>query len=160
MFCFRWSESSTPSEMCAVEMCTIVKCEQEGQQEADDEEVSNLEEAQRVIRSLRQRCRAQAHQLMSWRRAYIAREQSLERARRARCEQLALLSSRLLVFESGLARKQRDIGRLLNEHELVSRRQRRAIAQLLERATGPPEPALLAELRELDEHRQRLEGDG
>ncbi|XP_014249031.1 uncharacterized protein LOC106666377 [Cimex lectularius] len=104
----------------------------------DDEELGNegvetLEEARKMIRELRERHRHQSLQLLAWRRRYKAQEDHIARVNLERNEQLRKLSMQLMLFESRLCRKQRDIGVLLSQREGIITRQQKAIKQLQSR---------------------------
>ncbi|XP_063242160.1 uncharacterized protein LOC134542124 [Bacillus rossius redtenbacheri] len=120
-----------------------MECETQGSnQRGPDMAVDNLEDARAVIRELRERYRAQSHQLLAWRRRVRAQEEQMARLNRERAEQLKLLSSQLLLFESRLCRKQKDVGALLAQREAVIERQQRCIealqARLADAGLDPP----------------------
>ncbi|KAK7868512.1 hypothetical protein R5R35_001919 [Gryllus longicercus] len=101
-----------------------------------EEQVGSLEEARRVIRELRERHRAQAAQLMQWRRRVKAQEELCARLARERTEQLSGLAAQLLLFEARLARKQKDIASVLSAREAVILRQQRHIRALQARLSA------------------------
>ncbi|XP_069685777.1 uncharacterized protein [Periplaneta americana] len=98
-----------------------------------EDQVENLEEARKIIKNLRERYRAQSHQLLAWRRRVKAQEELVARLNRERAEQLKTLSAQLILFESRLCRKQKDISALLAQRETVILRQQRAIQLLQQR---------------------------
>ncbi|XP_018331367.1 uncharacterized protein LOC108741179 [Agrilus planipennis] len=96
----------------------------------DTQNVSDLEEAQNVIRNLRQKLKVQAQQLANYRRAYKMQDCVLARLQREKADQLKLLSSKLLLFESRLLRKQKDISLLLTHRENIIHHQQKIIENL------------------------------
>ncbi|XP_074025608.1 uncharacterized protein isoform X2 [Leptinotarsa decemlineata] len=96
-------------------------------------DVDSLEDARRLVKDLRQKTRAQAQQIMAWRRAYKMQELLISRLQREKCDQLKALSSKLLLFESRLIRKQKDISTMLNIRENIISRQQRIIETLSNR---------------------------
>ncbi|XP_067011240.1 uncharacterized protein [Anabrus simplex] len=98
-----------------------------------EERIDNLEEARKIIKDLREKHRAQSHQLLAWRRRVKAQEDLMMRLNKERTEQLKTLSSQLLLFESRLCRKQKDIGILLAQRESIILRQQRSIQVLQSR---------------------------
>ncbi|CAH2068260.1 unnamed protein product, partial [Iphiclides podalirius] len=96
----------------------------------DPLEAHTLEEARRTIRDLRMKYRAQAHQLMTWRRAHRTQEELLTRLQREKAEQLKTLSSQLLLFESRLVRKQKEITNMLAIRETIIMKQQKVIESL------------------------------
>ncbi|KAJ8680831.1 hypothetical protein QAD02_016618 [Eretmocerus hayati] len=94
------------------------------------EEVTSLEEAKNVISALRARQRAQAHQMLAWRRTLKLQEELVARLTREKADQLRSLSSQLLLFESRLCRKQKEIEACLAQRETIILRQQRVIKQL------------------------------
>ncbi|EFN74216.1 hypothetical protein EAG_14128 [Camponotus floridanus] len=176
----------------------------ESAKDGNEVEVTSLEEAKSVIAALRARQRAQAHQMLAWRRTlklqasfnyeeflharaipfrFVLDEETgqggkgrrdakrsikaitfenhktrsartdedlVARLTREKAEQLRTLSSQLLLFESRLCRKQKEIEACLSQRESIILRQQRVIRQLqsrlAERSTGtrdsPPCDAL------------------
>lgn len=98
-----------------------------------EDQVENLEEARKIIKSLHERYRAQSHQLLAWRRRVKAQEELVARLNQERADQLKSLSAQLILFESRLCRKQKDISALLTQRETVILRQQRAIQLLQQR---------------------------
>ncbi|CAK1599389.1 unnamed protein product [Parnassius mnemosyne] len=96
----------------------------------DPLEAHTLEEARRTIRDLRMKYRAQAHQLMTWRRAHRTQEELLTRLQHEKAEQLKTLSSQLLLFESRLVRKQKEITNMLALRETIIIKQQKVIETL------------------------------
>ncbi|GBP71783.1 hypothetical protein EVAR_55982_1 [Eumeta japonica] len=107
----------------------------------DPLEAHTLEEARRTIRDLRMKYRAQAHQLLTWRRAHRVQEELVTRLQREKSEQLKSLSSQLLLFESRLVRKQKEISNMLALRETIIMKQQKVIenlqAKLLENGIEP-----------------------
>ncbi|XP_066156322.1 uncharacterized protein [Euwallacea fornicatus] len=102
-----------------------------------DEQMSSdaetLEDARKLIRDLRAKTRQQAQQIMAWRRAYKMQELFITRLQREKCDQLKAISSKLLLFESRLIRKQKDIAVMLNVRETLIFKQQRLIETLTSR---------------------------
>ncbi|XP_035733617.1 uncharacterized protein LOC118446724 isoform X2 [Vespa mandarinia] len=101
--------------------------------EGNDVEVTSLEEAKSVIAALRAKQRAQAHQMLAWRRTLKLQEELVARLTREKAEQLCTLSSQLFLFESRLCRKQKEIEASLVQRESIILRQQRVIRQLQSR---------------------------
>lgn len=74
--------------------------------------------------------RAQAHQLLTWRRAHRAQEELVSSLQREKADQLKSLSSQLLLFESRLVRKQKDITSMLGVRETIIMKQQKIIENL------------------------------
>ncbi|KAK5649740.1 hypothetical protein RI129_000769 [Pyrocoelia pectoralis] len=104
---------------------------EEGEMDATD--VEGLVESRKLMRELRQKTRAQSQQIIAWRRAYKLQENLVWRLQREKADQLKFLSSKLLLFESRLIRKQKDISTLLNHRENIIHRQQRIIETLVNR---------------------------
>ncbi|CAK1548098.1 unnamed protein product [Leptosia nina] len=96
----------------------------------DPLEAYTLEEARRTIRDLRMKYRAQAHQLLTWRRAHRNQEELVNRLQIEKAEQLKMLSSQLLLFESRLVRKQKEITNMLSLRETIIMKQQKVIESL------------------------------
>lgn len=96
----------------------------------DPLEAHTLDEARRTIRDLRMKYRAQAHQLLTWRRAHRTQEELVTRLQREKAEQLKSLSSQLLLFESRLVRKQKEITSMLALRETIIMKQQKVIETL------------------------------
>ncbi|XP_022827271.1 uncharacterized protein LOC111357008 isoform X1 [Spodoptera litura] len=96
----------------------------------DPLEAHTLEEARRSIRDLRMKYRAQAHQLLTWRRAHRTQEELVTRLQKEKAEQLKSLSSQLLLFESRLVRKQKEISSMLALRETIIMKQQKVIESL------------------------------
>ncbi|XP_063393048.1 uncharacterized protein LOC134678407 [Cydia fagiglandana] len=107
----------------------------------DPIEATTLEEARRTIRDLRMKYRAQAHQLLTWRRAHRIQEDLVSRLQIEKANQLKSLSSQLLLFESRLVRKQKEICNIIAVRESIIAKQQKAIealqAKLLENGIEP-----------------------
>ncbi|XP_049820650.1 uncharacterized protein LOC109598832 isoform X2 [Aethina tumida] len=113
-------------------------------------DVDNIEDARKLVRDLRQKTRAQAQQIMAWRRAYKMQEVFVSRLQREKCDQLKALSSKLLLFESRLIRKQKDISTMLNIRENIIHRQQRIIETLSNRLIDNGLEVPQSELTELE----------
>lgn len=74
--------------------------------------------------------RAQAHQLLTWRRAHRTQEELVSRLQHEKAEQLKSLSSQLLLFESRLVRKQKEISTMLAVRETIIMKQQKVIESL------------------------------
>lgn len=74
--------------------------------------------------------RAQAHQLLTWRRAQRTQEELVTRLQKEKAEQLKTLSSQLLLFESRLVRKQKEINSMLALRETIIMKQQKVIESL------------------------------
>lgn len=74
--------------------------------------------------------RAQAHQLLTWRRAHRIQEDLVNRLQREKADQLKSLSSQLLLFESRLVRKQKEITNMLALRETIISKQQKVIENL------------------------------
>ncbi|XP_046474283.1 uncharacterized protein [Neodiprion pinetum] len=96
-------------------------------------EVTSLDEAKSVIKALLARQRAQAHQMLDWRRALKLQEDLVARLTVEKAEQLFALSSQLLLFESKLSRKQKEIEASLAQREAIILRQQQVITELQSR---------------------------
>jgi len=92
-----------------------------------------LEESRRLVKYLKDKTRAQAQQILAWRRAYKLQEVLISRLHREKADQLKALSAKLLLFESRLIRKQKDISVMLNHREVIIHRQQRIIETLTNR---------------------------
>ncbi|KAG5886473.1 hypothetical protein JTB14_026733 [Gonioctena quinquepunctata] len=113
-------------------------------------DMDSLEDARRLVRDLRQKTRAQAQQIMAWRRAYKMQELLISRLQREKCDQLKALSSKLLLFESRLIRKQKDISTMLNIRENIINRQQRIIETLSNRLIDNGLEVPQSEIHELE----------
>ncbi|CAH1176224.1 unnamed protein product [Phaedon cochleariae] len=120
-------------------------------------DVDNLEDARRLVRDLRQKSRTQAQQIMAWRRAYKMQELLISRLQREKCDQLKALSSKLLLFESRLIRKQKDISTMLNVRENIIHRQQRIIDTLSNRLIDNGLEVPQSEINELETNLPDLE---
>lgn len=74
----------------------------------------------------------------------------MQRVQREKADQLKILSSKLLLFESRLVRKQKDISTLLNHREAIIYRQQRIIEQLSNRLIENGLEAPSTDLTDLD----------
>ncbi|XP_011506203.1 PREDICTED: uncharacterized protein LOC105368780 [Ceratosolen solmsi marchali] len=116
-------------------------CEsRDGRDGRECQEVTSLEEAKAVIVALKARQRAQAHQMLAWRRTLKLQEELVARLTRENAEQLRSLSSQLLLFESRLCRKQKEIETNLAQREAIILRQQRVIRQLQNKLRHAAEP--------------------
>lgn len=101
--------------------------------EEEMESTESMAEARKLIRDLRQKTKVQTQQLIAWKRAYKMQEALVWRLQREKADQLKFLSSKLLLFESRLIRKQKDISTLLSHRENIIHRQQRIIESLANR---------------------------
>jgi hypothetical protein len=113
-------------------------------------DIDSLEDARKLARDLRQKTRAQAQQILAWRRAYKMQELLVARLQREKCDQLKALSSKLLLFESRLIRKQKDISAMLSIRENIIHRQQRIIETLTNRLIDNGLEVPQSELTELE----------
>jgi len=98
-------------------------------------DAESLDDARKLVRDLRAKTRQQAQHIMAWRRAYKMQELFITRLQREKCDQLKAISSKLLLFESRLIRKQKDIAAMLNVRENIICKQQRLIETLTNRLT-------------------------
>ncbi|XP_017775678.1 PREDICTED: uncharacterized protein LOC108562017 [Nicrophorus vespilloides] len=110
----------------------------------------SLEDARKLIKDLREKSRAQAQQILAWRRAYKMQEVLITRLNREKADQMKTLSSKLLLFESRLIRKQKDISVMLNHREVIIHRQQRIIETLTNRLIDNGLEPPVSDLTELD----------
>lgn len=96
-------------------------------------DVETLEDARKLVRDLRAKTRHQAQQIMAWRKAYKMQDLFITRLQREKCDQFKAISSKLLLFESRLIRKQKDIAAMLNVRENIICKQQRLIETLTNR---------------------------
>uniref|UniRef100_A0A336LXK1 CSON007222 protein n=1 Tax=Culicoides sonorensis TaxID=179676 RepID=A0A336LXK1_CULSO len=93
----------------------------------------DLVKAQEIIDELRLKCRVQAEQILAWKKAYSIQNDQHYREQKAKTDQLNYLTSQLLLIESKLIKKQKQIANLLNQRELTIFRQQRIIESLSSR---------------------------
>lgn len=121
------------------------------------DEVDSLTEAKKMVQDLRDKISSQARQLLAWRRAYKMQEVFISRLHHQKEDQLKYLSSKLLLFESRLLRKQMDISAMLSHREKIIHRQQRLIEiltnRLIDNGLDPP----ISDLTELDNNLLDLE---
>lgn len=102
-----------------------------------DVEITSLEEARTVIAALKARQKeqasAQAYQTFHWRKTLKLQEEKVARLRREKGDLLRYISSQLLLFESRLCRKQKEIEANLAQREAIILKQQRVIRQLQSR---------------------------
>ncbi|XP_031334738.1 uncharacterized protein LOC116164681 isoform X2 [Photinus pyralis] len=125
--------------------------------EVDATDVDGLDESRKLIRELRQKTRAQSQQIIAWRRAYKLQETLVWRLQREKADQLKFLSSKLLLFESRLIRKQKDISTLLTHRESIIHRQQRIIETIVNRLVDNGLELPHRDLSELDTNLLDLE---
>ncbi|XP_008191243.1 uncharacterized protein LOC657955 [Tribolium castaneum] len=113
-------------------------------------DIDNLEDARKLARDLRQKTRAQAQQIIAWRRAYKMQESLVARLQREKAHQLKILSAKLLLFESRLIRKQKEISSMLSLRENIIHRQQRIIETLTNRLIDNGLEVPQSELAELE----------
>ncbi|XP_071529000.1 uncharacterized protein [Panulirus ornatus] len=95
-----------------------------------EEEVSTLEEARRSLAELRNRNKAQSHLLVAWKRRLKQQNVLLLHLQRERDDHLRTIQSQLLLFESQLRRRQKEVQRLLQEKDATIRQQQHIILSL------------------------------
>ncbi|XP_025415096.1 uncharacterized protein LOC112686856 [Sipha flava] len=94
-------------------------------QEEDD--ILTIEEARKVIKQLKDRCRFQAQQTLMWRNRAKMQEDRQAQMRAEYGSRLESLTSNLMLFEARLTRKQRAIGELLEYRQCIIDQQQHVI---------------------------------
>ncbi|CAH0559177.1 unnamed protein product [Brassicogethes aeneus] len=130
-------EGKTPTESSSGDITSLV-------------EIENSDDLRKLVRELRQKTRAQAQQILAWRRAYKMQESFVSRLQREKCDQLKALSSKLLLFESRLIRKQKDISNMLTLRETIIHRQQKLIETLTNRLVDNGLEIPQSELTDID----------
>lgn len=98
-----------------------------------DQDPKDLEAAQLIIEELRAKCRFQAEHIMKWKKAYAIQIQQHYRYQKEKTEQMNGLTSQLLLLESRLKRKQKQIAGIICHRELTILRQQKIIDTLSSR---------------------------
>lgn len=93
----------------------------------------DLPSAQLIIAELRRKQRTQSEQIMAWQKAFNMQNQQHYRDERTKTEQLNALTSQLLLLESRLRRKQKQIANVLCQREVTILRQQKIIDALSSR---------------------------
>ncbi|XP_063701822.1 uncharacterized protein LOC134831912 [Culicoides brevitarsis] len=93
----------------------------------------DLVKAQEIIDELRLKCRVQTEQILAWKKAYSIQNEQHYREQKAKTDQLNYLTSQLLLLESKLIKKQKQIANLLYQRELTIFRQQKIIESLSSR---------------------------
>ncbi|XP_018787117.1 PREDICTED: uncharacterized protein LOC108967900 isoform X2 [Bactrocera latifrons] len=93
----------------------------------------DLHTARLMIEELRTKVRYQAEHIMKWRKAYGLQMQQHYRYQKEKSDQLNALTSQLLLLESRLKRRQKQIASLLGHRELTIQRQQKIIDTLSNR---------------------------
>ncbi|XP_044261874.1 uncharacterized protein LOC123009552 isoform X1 [Tribolium madens] len=134
----------------AIPVERIIKKETDVEAAMANSDIDNLEDARKLARDLRQKTRAQAQQIIAWRRAYKMQESLVARLQREKAHQLKILSAKLLLFESRLIRKQKEISSMLTLRENIIHRQQRIIETLTNRLIDNGLEVPQSELAELE----------
>lgn len=95
-----------------------------------EEEAATLEEARRSLAALRNRNKAQTHILVAWKRRLKEQNVLLQHLQRERDHHLRTIQSQLMIFESQLRRRQKEVEVLLQEKETTIQQQQRVILSL------------------------------
>ncbi|XP_011182143.2 uncharacterized protein LOC105212075 [Zeugodacus cucurbitae] len=93
----------------------------------------DLHTARLMIEELRTKVRYQAEHIMKWRKAYALQIQQHYRYQKEKSDQMNTLTSQLLLLESRLKRKQKQIASLLSHREITIQRQQKIIDTLSNR---------------------------
>ncbi|XP_055636727.1 uncharacterized protein LOC129775715 [Toxorhynchites rutilus septentrionalis] len=107
--------------------------EQHSDCDNEEEEPKDMENAHLIISELRTRCRNQSEQIMSWKKAYTLQQEQNHRLQKEKAEQLNYLTSQLLLLESRIMRKQKQVSGVLYQRELTIYRQQKIIETLSSR---------------------------
>ncbi|XP_068218903.1 dentin sialophosphoprotein [Palaemon carinicauda] len=95
-----------------------------------EEEVCSLEEARRALTELRERNKAQSHLLVAWKRRLKQQNMMLVHLQRERDDHLRNIQSQLMLFESQLRRRQKEVSAILQEKDSTIRQQQQIILTL------------------------------
>ncbi|XP_030381241.1 uncharacterized protein LOC115629066 [Scaptodrosophila lebanonensis] len=95
-----------------------------------NQDPKDLHTARAIIEELRSKVRFQTEHIMKWRKAYAMQVQQHYRYQKEKTDQMNSLTSQLLLLESRLKRKQKQISSLLNHRELTIQRQQKIIDTL------------------------------
>ncbi|XP_037032730.1 uncharacterized protein LOC119071779 [Bradysia coprophila] len=98
-----------------------------------EQEPSDLPTAKLIINELRRKYRLQTEQIMTWKKAFNIKEQQHYKESRRQTEELNSLTSQLILLESRLKRKQKQIANMLYQRELTIMRQQKFIEALSNR---------------------------
>uniref|UniRef100_A0A0A1WQ86 Uncharacterized protein n=1 Tax=Zeugodacus cucurbitae TaxID=28588 RepID=A0A0A1WQ86_ZEUCU len=93
----------------------------------------DLHTARLMIEELRTKVRYQAEHIMKWRKAYALQIQQHYRYQKEKSDQMNTLTSQLLLLESRLKRKQKQIASILSHREITIQRQQKIIDTLSNR---------------------------
>lgn len=107
--------------------------EQHSDCDNEEEEPKDMKNAHLIINDLRTRCRNQSEQIMSWKKAYALQQEQNHRLQKEKAEQLNYLTSQLLLLESRIMRKQKQVSNVLYQRELTIYRQQKIIETLSSR---------------------------
>ncbi|KAL0276117.1 UNVERIFIED_CONTAM: hypothetical protein PYX00_003764 [Menopon gallinae] len=99
----------------------------------DEQDIENIDDARRVIRDLKEKCRNEAHQLLLCRRRAKIQEEKSAKREEDWADRLGALWSQLMLFEARLIRKQKDISSLLSQKDVLIARQQQALHLLQHR---------------------------
>ncbi|XP_065201031.1 uncharacterized protein LOC135832015 isoform X2 [Planococcus citri] len=94
------------------------------------DKITSLEEAQKIIKQLQNKLRAQSHQFLAWHRKFKSQEDVIAHIVQDRNDQLKSLSCKLILFEAKLYRKQKEIANLLVQREIIINKQQHVIKTL------------------------------
>ncbi|XP_037928471.1 uncharacterized protein LOC119662785 [Teleopsis dalmanni] len=100
-----------------------------------NQDPKDLHTARLIIGELRAKVRYQAEHIMKWRKAYAVQVQLHYRYQKEKSSQMNALTSQLLLLESRLKRKQKQIAHLLSLREVTIQRQHKIIDTLSTRLT-------------------------
>ncbi|GAB0091945.1 uncharacterized protein DMENIID0001_068660 [Sergentomyia squamirostris] len=110
-------------------------------------EPQDLATANLIINELRSKCRLQAEQILAWKKAYTYEVEVNCRNKKARNDQINILTSQLILLESRLIKKQKQISNLLCQREQTIHRQQKFIdslcSQLSEHGLDIPDAAYM-----------------
>ncbi|XP_075149158.1 uncharacterized protein LOC142223180 [Haematobia irritans] len=95
-----------------------------------NQDPKDLHTARAMIEELRSKVRFQAEHIMKWRKAYALQVQQQYRYQKEKSDQMNALTSQLLLLESRLKRKQKQISSLLQHREMTIQRQQKIIDTL------------------------------
>ncbi|XP_005179412.1 uncharacterized protein LOC101898771 [Musca domestica] len=98
-----------------------------------NQDPKDLHTARAMIEELRSKVRFQAEHIMKWRKAYALQVQQQYRYQKEKSDQMNALTSQLLLLESRLKRKQKQISSLLQHREMTIQRQQKIIDTLSSR---------------------------
>ncbi|EDV99421.1 uncharacterized protein LOC6567151 [Drosophila grimshawi] len=95
-----------------------------------NQDPKDLHTARAIIEELRSKVRFQTEHIMKWRKAYAMQVQQHYRYQKEKSDQMNSLTSQLLLLESRLKRKQKQIASLLSHREMTIQRQQKIIDTL------------------------------